>query len=78
MTINNPTQSISRPAMTAETLPTGDNAPAAGGPAADLLALLDELAARGRALRLQAEGGAVAPRPESETSAAASAAREAL
>lgn len=47
--------------------------PTQTGPAADLLALLDELAARGRALRLLAEGEGEAARPEPAGSAAASA-----
>ena len=48
--------------------------PTQTGPAADIWTLLDELAARGRALRLLAEGGAAAARPEPTGSATATSA----
>lgn len=43
--------------------------PTQTGPAADIWTLLDELAARGRALRLLAEGEVGAARPESVAAA---------
>lgn len=54
-----------RPAATSATVD-----PTQTGPAADFWALLDELAARGRALRMLAEGEGEAARPEPTGSAA--------
>ena len=61
---SDPTSSASQPARPAVAPAAGDNQHALGDPAADIWALLDELAARGRALRLQAEGETPAAGPE--------------
>lgn len=55
-----------RPSVVA---PDGNNQHAPSGPAADIWALLDELAARGRALRQAAEGAAPAAAPGPDGSA---------
>lgn len=49
----------------------GERRDAPNGPTAELWTLLDELAARGRAIRQQGTAGAAAARPESADDAAA-------
>ncbi len=65
----NSTPSVAPWVATVPPAAAGDNNHMATGPAADLLALLDDLAARGRALRL-AEAEGAAARPETAAEAA--------
>ncbi len=64
----------SAPRSPRPTAATAAAEPTPSGPAADIWTLLDDLAARGRALRLLAEGEAAAGRSELATAATTAAA----